>query len=108
MKDTKTTCILLCLDTRSSSSALLDGSHGVLEGTASRGHAAGPSFDTTSVGENIIFRPSVNWKANAKEAENGDLGVDMFADNGGLNSAGDLHFLVVIIVAVGNDGLTGK
>jgi translation initiation factor 3 subunit G len=34
-----------------------------------KGHAAGPSFDTTSVGENIIFRPSVNWKAQAKEAE---------------------------------------
>ena len=34
-----------------------------------KGHAAGPSFDTTSVGENIIFRPSVNWKAHAKEAE---------------------------------------
>jgi translation initiation factor 3 subunit G len=32
-------------------------------------HAPGPSFDTTSVGENIIFRPSVNWKAQAKEAE---------------------------------------
>lgn len=34
-----------------------------------KGHAPGPSFDTTSVGENIIFRPSVNWKAHAKEAE---------------------------------------
>lgn len=34
-----------------------------------KGHAAGPSFDTTSVGENIIFRPSTNWKAQAKEAE---------------------------------------
>lgn len=34
-----------------------------------KGHAAGPSFDTTSVGENIIFRPSINWKAQAKEAE---------------------------------------
>ncbi|KAH8690774.1 translation initiation factor 3, subunit G [Talaromyces proteolyticus] len=33
------------------------------------GHAPGPSFDTTSVGENIIFRPSVNWKVHAKEAE---------------------------------------
>ncbi|MCJ1366888.1 translation initiation factor eIF3 subunit g [Acarospora aff. strigata] len=32
-----------------------------------KGHAVGPSFDTTSVGENIIFRPSINWKANAKE-----------------------------------------
>ncbi|KAJ5825146.1 Eukaryotic translation initiation factor 3 subunit G [Penicillium robsamsonii] len=34
-----------------------------------KGHPAGPTFDTTSVGENIVFRPSVNWKANAKEAE---------------------------------------
>ncbi|KAL1982707.1 hypothetical protein VTN96DRAFT_958 [Rasamsonia emersonii] len=34
-----------------------------------KGHAPGPSFDTTSVGENIVFRPSVNWKAQAKEAE---------------------------------------
>lgn len=34
-----------------------------------KGHPAGPSFDTTSVGENIIFRPSVNWRAQAKEAE---------------------------------------
>ncbi|KAJ5804950.1 hypothetical protein N7474_010837 [Penicillium riverlandense] len=34
-----------------------------------KGHAAGPSFDTTSVGENIAFRPSVNWKAQAKEDE---------------------------------------
>lgn len=34
-----------------------------------KGHAAGPSFDTTSVGENIVFRPSVNWKAQAAETE---------------------------------------
>ncbi|OJJ46618.1 hypothetical protein ASPZODRAFT_132709 [Penicilliopsis zonata CBS 506.65] len=34
-----------------------------------KGHVPGPSFDTTSVGENIIFRPSTNWKAQAKEAE---------------------------------------
>ncbi|KAI9678270.1 MAG: translation initiation factor eIF3 subunit g [Caeruleum heppii] len=32
-----------------------------------KGHVAGPSLDTTSVGENIIFRPSVNWKSNQKE-----------------------------------------
>ena len=32
-----------------------------------KGHAAGPSLDTTSVGENIIFRPSINWKSNQKE-----------------------------------------
>ena len=32
-----------------------------------KGHAAGPSLDTTSVGENITFRPSVNWKANQKD-----------------------------------------
>ncbi|CAG8156475.1 unnamed protein product [Penicillium salamii] len=34
-----------------------------------KGHAPGPTFDTTSVGENIMFRPTVNWKANAKEEE---------------------------------------
>jgi translation initiation factor 3 subunit G len=28
---------------------------------------AGPASDTTSVGENIIFRPSTNWKKDAKE-----------------------------------------
>ncbi|KAI9795068.1 MAG: translation initiation factor eIF3 subunit g [Peltula sp. TS41687] len=32
-----------------------------------KGHAAGPLLDTTTVGENIIFRPSVNWKANQKD-----------------------------------------
>ena len=32
-----------------------------------KGHPAGPSFDTTSVGENIIFRPSVTWKKDGKE-----------------------------------------
>jgi translation initiation factor 3 subunit G len=34
-----------------------------------KGHPPGPSLDTTSVGENIIFRPSINWKAQAKEIE---------------------------------------
>ena len=32
-----------------------------------KGKAVGPSFDTTSVGENIIFRPSVTWKKDGKE-----------------------------------------
>jgi translation initiation factor 3 subunit G len=27
----------------------------------------GPALDTTSVGENIIFKPSVNWRKDAKE-----------------------------------------
>ncbi|KAL9019710.1 MAG: hypothetical protein Q9185_003048 [Variospora sp. 1 TL-2023] len=36
-----------------------------------KGHAAGPSFDTTSVGENIIFRPSVTWKRDAKDGKDG-------------------------------------
>lgn len=27
----------------------------------------GPAVDTTTVGENIIFRPSVNWRKDAKE-----------------------------------------
>ena len=34
-----------------------------------KGHQPGPSFETTSVGENIVFRPSVNWKIHAQEAE---------------------------------------
>ncbi|EEH19782.2 eukaryotic translation initiation factor 3 subunit G [Paracoccidioides brasiliensis Pb03] len=38
-----------------------------------KGHPPGPSLHTTSVGENIIFRPSVNWKAQAKEAEKAGL-----------------------------------
>ncbi|MCJ1344334.1 translation initiation factor eIF3 subunit g [Peltigera leucophlebia] len=32
-----------------------------------KGHPPGPSFDTTSVGENIIFRPSVTWKKDGKD-----------------------------------------
>ena len=36
-----------------------------------KGHPAGPSFDTTSVGENIIFRPSVTWKKDGKEEAKG-------------------------------------
>ncbi|KAJ5907482.1 Translation initiation factor 3 subunit G [Penicillium taxi] len=34
-----------------------------------KGHPPGPTFDTTSIGENIVFRPSTNWKVQAKEAE---------------------------------------
>ncbi|KZZ91987.1 eukaryotic translation initiation factor 3 RNA-binding subunit [Ascosphaera apis ARSEF 7405] len=34
-----------------------------------KGHAPGPSFDTTSVAENIVFRPSTNWKASQKDDE---------------------------------------
>lgn len=34
----------------------------------------------------------------------GHPGVDMFADNGGLDAAGDFHFLVLIVEAVGDDG----
>jgi translation initiation factor 3 subunit G len=30
----------------------------------------GPATDTTSVGENIIFRPSVNWRKDAKDEGN--------------------------------------
>lgn len=35
----------------------------------------------------------------------GDLRVDVFADHRGLDAAGNLHFLVVIVEAVGDDGL---
>ena len=31
------------------------------------GKKPGPQLDTTSVGENIIFRPAIGWKANQKE-----------------------------------------
>lgn len=34
---------------------------------ASAKDPAGPAPDTTSVGENIIFRPSVNWRKDAKD-----------------------------------------
>jgi translation initiation factor 3 subunit G len=34
-----------------------------------KGHPPGPSFDTTSVGENIIFRPSITWRKDGKEGE---------------------------------------
>lgn len=34
-----------------------------------KGHPVGPSFDTTSVGENIIFRPSVTWKKDGKDEQ---------------------------------------
>jgi translation initiation factor 3 subunit G len=36
---------------------------------AERGHAPGPDLSTTSVGENIVFRPSMNWKATRGEEE---------------------------------------
>ena len=32
-----------------------------------KGHPPGPSFDTTSVGENILFRPSVTWKKDGRD-----------------------------------------
>jgi translation initiation factor 3 subunit G len=36
---------------------------------AEKGHPPGPDLSTTSVGENIVFRPSTNWKANAKDED---------------------------------------
>jgi len=35
-----------------------------------KGKPAGPSTDTTSIAENIIFKPSVNWKASQAEEKN--------------------------------------
>jgi hypothetical protein len=144
LSSTKTTCILLCLDTRSSSSALLDGSHGVLEGTASREmlSTANTTLDllvlqlilhAALLATLLLSLLSISLPVDAGAEDDvladgggvergtggvalletellpfaafGDLGVDVFADNGGLNSAGDLDFLVVVIVAVGNDGL---
>ena len=36
---------------------------------AEQGHAPGPDLSTTSVGENIVFRPSANWKVAAKDED---------------------------------------
>ncbi|KAI4163337.1 MAG: hypothetical protein LQ342_003072 [Letrouitia transgressa] len=57
------------------------------------GHAPGPSFDTTSVGENIIFRPSVTWKKDArtggKDGEgDGEGGVGVGGGGGGAGGGG--------------------
>ncbi|KAL9596599.1 MAG: hypothetical protein Q9219_005682 [cf. Caloplaca sp. 3 TL-2023] len=52
-----------------------------------KGHAPGPSFDTTSVGENIIFRPSVTWKRDAKEGKDGGKDGD---GKGGEEMAGGM------------------
>ncbi|KAI4203837.1 MAG: hypothetical protein LQ346_001714 [Caloplaca aetnensis] len=53
-----------------------------------KGHPVGPSFDTTSVGENIIFRPSITWKKDAKEGtgkeQEGDREVAGGIDKGSL------------------------
>jgi len=40
-----------------------------------KGHSVGPSLDTTTVGENIVFRPSINWKTQSKDEkpEKGNL-----------------------------------
>lgn len=32
-----------------------------------KGHPRGPDLTTTSIGENIVFKPSINWKASQKE-----------------------------------------
>lgn len=38
---------------------------------------AGPAADTTSVGENIIFRPSTNWRKDAKDEANDPNAIAM-------------------------------
>jgi translation initiation factor 3 subunit G len=44
---------------------------------ASAKDTAGPAPDTTSVGENIIFRPSTNWRKDAKNEESDPNAVAM-------------------------------
>lgn len=34
-----------------------------------KGHPKGPDMTTTTVGENIMFKPSMNWKSSAKQEE---------------------------------------
>jgi hypothetical protein len=143
VSSTKTTLVFLLLDA-TSSSALLDGGHSVLEGTASSEmlstanttldllvlelvlHAAllgalllgllGICPPVNGGTENDVLADGGGVEGGTGGvalleselfpfAAFGDLGVDVFADNGGLDSASDLHFLVVIIEAVGDDGL---
>lgn len=35
-----------------------------------KGHPRGPDISTTTIGENMAFKPSMNWKANQKEEVN--------------------------------------
>lgn len=35
------------------------------------GNARGPDISTTTIGENMLFKPSINWKANQKEEASG-------------------------------------
>ncbi|MCJ1232304.1 translation initiation factor eIF3 subunit g [Varicellaria rhodocarpa] len=44
---------------------------------AEKGHPVGPSFDTTSVGENIIFRPSITWKKDGNKEEKKEEGTEL-------------------------------
>lgn len=144
LSSTETTRIFLCLGTTSRSSALLDGSHGILEGTAGREmlSTANTTLDllvlelilhAALLGTLLLGLLSVSLPVDAGAEDDvfadgggveggtggvalleselvpfaafGDVRVDVFADDCGLNSAGDLHFLVVIVVAVGDDGL---
>jgi hypothetical protein len=125
-------------------SGLLDGSHGVLEGTASCEmlsgtnttlnllvlelilHAAllaaillsllglslpvdaGTEDDVLADGGGIECRTGRVTLLETElgpRAALGDLRVDVFANDGGLDASGNLHFLVVIVEAVGDDGL---
>lgn len=144
VSSTETTLVLLGLDARGTGSALLDGSHGVLEGTASSEmlSAANTTLDllvlelvlnAALLGALLLFLLGVRLPVDGGTEHDvltngggiegrsrgvallkaellpfaafGDLGVDVFADNGSLNSAGNLHFLVVIVETVGDDGL---
>ena len=128
----------------STTGRLLDGGHGVLEGTAGRKvlatanttldllvlelvlHAAllatvllgllGLYLPVGAGAENNVLADGGGVERRAGgvallETELGprpalgDLRVDMFTDDVGLDAAGDLHFLVVIVEAVGDDGL---
>lgn len=42
-----------------------------------KGNARGPDISTTTIGENMLFKPSMNWKANQKEEV--AIGTDMKA-----------------------------
>lgn len=144
VSSTETALVFLDLGASRTGSALLDGGHGVLEGTASGEmlSTANTTLDllvlelvlnAALLGTLLLFFLGVCLPVNLGAEHDvltygggvkggtrgvalletellpfaafGDLGVDVFADDGGFNSTGDLHFLVVIVETVGDDGL---
>jgi hypothetical protein len=141
---TERTSLVFLGGTLSTTGGFLDGSHGVLEGTASCEVLSGTNTTLNLLVLELILHAallaaillgllSLSLPVDAGAEDNvladgggierrtgrvslletelgprpalGHLRVDVFANDGGLDAAGNLHFLVVIVEAVGDDGL---